>query len=148
MSTQESLSGQGRLLTTLQVSGRNPISGQSGKSATGWELWVGDLKEGANRAHQEMDGESSGPYRLRIEVRLCPKKGTTGSDLDNYVGPIQNALADAHVFGWTTQQPGVMRGDERIDRLDISRKLVSNIDDAGVVAEVWSLPDDHPISTT
>jgi hypothetical protein len=136
MSTQEPHSGQGRLLTTLRVSGVNPVSTKSAKS---YAHWKDELKKGASRARQEMDSELPGPYSLEVEVRLYPQYGNLGSDLDNYIKPIQDALADAHVFGQTTQLPGVMRGDERIDHLVMRRKIVPNTQEAGVIARIFTI---------
>jgi hypothetical protein len=136
MSTQEPHPGQGRLLATLRVSGVNPITT---RTATSYSAWKDELKKGASRARQEMDGKARGPYSLEVEVRLCPQYGNLGSDLDNYIKPIQDALADAHIFGETTQLPGEMRGDERVDHLVMRRKIVSTTREAGVIARVFKL---------
>jgi Holliday junction resolvase RusA-like endonuclease len=136
MSTQEPDSGQGRLLATLHVSGMNPISTRRAK---GFPPWKEELKKAASRARKEMDTKGRGPYSLEVEMRLCPQYGNLGSDLDNYIKAIQDALADAHVFGETTQLPGVMRGDERIDHLVMRRIIVPTTQEAGVIARVFTI---------
>jgi len=79
---------------------------------------------------------SSELFSLRIELRL---PGDQGSDLDNYVKPIQEALADAGVFGPVANKKGPMKGDERVDHVDLRRQRVSSEAKAGVLAEVWAL---------
>jgi Holliday junction resolvase RusA-like endonuclease len=132
----ESSPSQGRLLATLRVLGINPVAS---KKASTRKAWIAELKKSAFLARNEMDPKSHGPFMLRVEVRLSPQSGNLGSDLDNYIKAVQDALADAHVFGWTSHHPGVMRGDELIDRLEMYRKRVATTEEAGVVAEVWSL---------
>ena len=62
-----------------------------------------------------------------------------GSDLDNYVKPIQDALAEQGVFGPSAHEGSTMKGGERVDHLDIRRRRVSSEAEAGVLAEVWAL---------
>ena len=62
-----------------------------------------------------------------------------GSDLDNYVKPIQDALAKHGVFGETDFVGSSMKGDEHVDHLDLRRKRVESRKAAGVLAEVWAL---------
>jgi Holliday junction resolvase RusA-like endonuclease len=62
-----------------------------------------------------------------------------GSDLDNYVKPIQDALAKHGVFGETAFVGSSMRGDEHVDHLELRRKRVESPKEAGVLAEVWAL---------
>jgi hypothetical protein len=62
-----------------------------------------------------------------------------GSDLDNYVKPIQDALANHGIFGAVQHSGSSMKGDERIDHLDLRRCQVNAPADAGVLAEVWVL---------
>ncbi len=81
---------------------------------------------------------SSELFSLRIELRLYAPAGQ-GSDLDNYVKPIQDALAERGVFGTTSHQGSTMKGDERVEHLDVRRRRVRSEAKAGVVAEVWAL---------
>ncbi|MBA3840236.1 MAG: hypothetical protein H0X55_08090 [Thermoleophilaceae bacterium] len=77
-------------------------------------------------------------FSLRIELRqLASNK--QGSDLDNYVKPIQDSLAERGVFGPVGHKGSPMKGDERVDHLDIRRRRVSSEAQVGVLAEVWAL---------
>ncbi len=81
---------------------------------------------------------TSALFSLRIELRLYAPSGQ-GSDLDNYVNPIQDALAERGVFGPAAYEKSTMKGDEHIDHLDLLRRRVSCEAEAGVLAEVWAL---------
>jgi len=76
-------------------------------------------------------------FSLRIELRLYVEH-RPGSDLDNYVKPIQDALAERGIFGPATEG-SPMKGDERVDHLDVRRQRVASEAEAGVLAEVWAL---------
>lgn len=128
----------GRHLTTLRVHGVVPITrNEYGKGRQSYKAWVAALIAAARQARQEMGDEVDGPYSLRVEMRLYAQ-WDQGSDLDNYIKDIQDALAEAEVFG-AARTGSSMKGDERVDHLEVCRKRVSSPDDAGVVAEVWSL---------
>lgn len=77
-------------------------------------------------------------FSVRMELRLYDPGGA-GSDLDNYVKPIQDAMARHGIFGPTTHKGSTMQGDEHVDHLEVRRKRVSSVEDAGVLVEVWSL---------
>ena len=127
-------------LATLRVKGVSPITrNPAGKAKAGYEAWKAALEEGAQRARQEMEGDTEGPYSLQVEMLLYPQLGNLGSDLDNYIKDIQDALAQAGVFGPSFDTRSTMKGDERIDHLEMRRTLVSTPEEAGLVAEVWSL---------
>jgi hypothetical protein len=76
-------------------------------------------------------------FSLRCELRLYTPD--QGSDLDNYVKPIQDALALHGVFGETAYVGSTMKGDERVEHLDLRRRRVASPDEAGVLAEIWAL---------
>ncbi len=96
------------------------------------------LHAAAAKAAAEARPTSSELFSLRIELRLYAPGGQ-GSDLDNYVKPIQDALAERGVFGPVPHKKGPMKGDERVDHLDVRRRRVSSEAEAGVLAEVWAL---------
>jgi hypothetical protein len=56
-----------------------------------------------------------------------------------YVKPIQDALAERGIFGPVAHKKSPMKGDERVDHLDVRRRRVSSEAEAGVLAEVWAL---------
>jgi Holliday junction resolvase RusA-like endonuclease len=130
--------GGGTYLTTLRVDGvipitRNPLN----KSRPSYQDWLTALKKAAGTAREELRAQSDGPYSLRVEMRLYAPYDQ-GSDLDNYIKDIQDALAEMEVFG-TATVGSPMKGDERVDHLVVWRKRVTSPDQAGVEAEVWAL---------
>ena len=100
--------------------------------------WRNALDAAAAKAAAGARPASSELFSLRIELRLYAPSGQ-GSDLDNYVKPIQDALAERGVFGPVAPGGGPMKGDERVDHLDLRRRRVGSEAQAGVLAEVWAL---------
>lgn len=100
--------------------------------------WRNALDVAAVKAAATARPTSSEQFSLRIELRLYAPAGP-GSDLDNFVKPIQDALAERGVFGPIAHGGSPMKGDERVDQLDLRRRRVSSDAEAGVLAEVWAL---------
>jgi hypothetical protein len=42
-------------------------------------------------------------------------------------------------FGETAYVGSTMKGDERVEHLDLRRRRVASPDEAGVLAEIWAL---------
>ena len=105
--------------------------------------WKARLDAAAAKAAVGARPKNSELFSLRIELRLYAPGGQ-GSDLDNYVKPIQDALAEQGVFGRVAHEKSPMKGDERIDHLDVRRRRVSSEAEAGVLAEVWALDAQVP----
>lgn len=139
MSSLELQPHAGRHLATLRVDGVVPITrNEYGKARASYQRWIAALKDAASQARDEMKAEPEGPFSLRVEMRLYTQ-WDQGSDLDNYIKDIQDALGHAGVFGPSVHARSTMKGDEHIDHLEMRRKSVSTPEDAGVLAEVWSL---------
>ena len=131
---------KGSYVTTLKVVGTKPITWRAGgnKKRPLYLSWMKALHAAAAKAAAEARPTSSELFSLRIELRLYAPGGQ-GSDLDNYVKPIQDALAERGVFGPVAHKKGPMKGDERVDHVDLRRQRVSSEAKAGVLAEVWAL---------
>lgn len=134
----------GVYVTTLEAVGTLPITyNAGGNSRPSYRAWVAALDAAAADAAALALFVPADLYSLRMELRLYSQWGQE-SDLDNYVKPIQDALAAHGVFGAAKHVGSSMRGDERIDHLDLRRRRVSSPDEAGVLAEVWALPEPLP----
>ncbi len=131
---------KGSYVTTLKVVGTKPITWRMGAKENRplYVSWKNALDAAAAKAEAGARPTSSELFSLRIELRLYAPGGQ-GSDLDNYVKPIQDALAERGLFGPVAHKKGPMKGDERVDHLDIRRRRVSSEAEAGVLAEVWAL---------
>lgn len=126
-------------VTTLKVVGTIPITySAGGNKRASYVEWKKALAAAAAEAATAARPASSELFSLRIELRLY-SPGGPGSDLDNYVKPIQDALAERGVFGPTTHTKSTMKGDEHVDHVDLRRLRVSSAAKTGVVAEVWAL---------
>jgi Holliday junction resolvase RusA-like endonuclease len=128
----------GTYVTTMEVVGTPPITHNVGANKRqSYRAWVAALDAAARDAAARARPATSRLFSLRCELRLYTPH--QGSDLDNYVKPIQDALAEHGVFGETEHVGSTMKGDERVDHLDLRRKRVGSHDEAGVLAEVWAL---------
>lgn len=128
----------GTYVTTMEIVGLLPITYNGGANKRqSYRAWVAALDGAARDAAARARPTTSGSFSLRCELRLYTLR--QGSDLDNYVKPIQDALAEHGVFGETEYVGSTMKGDERIDHLDLRRKRVGSQEEAGVLAEVWAL---------
>ena len=129
----------GAYVTTMEVVGTLPIARQvGGNKRPSYRAWVAALDRAARHAAARARPTPSQLFSLRCELRLYTPN-PQGSDLDNYVKPIQDALAEHGVFGETEYVGSTMKGDERVDHLELRRKRVGSQDEAGVLAEVWAL---------
>lgn len=131
---------QGSYVTALKVVGTRPITWRLGsnKKRPLYVSWKNALHVAAAKAATEARLTSSEVFSLRIVLRLYAPGGQ-GSDLDNYVKPIQDALAERGIFGPVARGGSTMKGDERVEHLDVRRRRVSSEVEAGVLAEVWAL---------
>jgi hypothetical protein len=125
-------------ITVMEVVGVLPITYNPGANKRkSYRAWVAALDIAARDAAARARPAPSQLFSLRCELRLYTPD--QGSDLDNYVKPIQEALAQRGVFGESEYVGSTMKGDERVDHLDLRRKRVESKDEAGVLAEVWAL---------
>jgi len=126
---------KGSYVTALEVVGTKPITWRLGSTRKRplYVSWTNALEIAAAKAAAGARPTSCELFSLRIELRL---PGGQGSDLDNYVKPIQDALAERGVFGPVADKKGPMKGDERVDHVDVRRRRVSSEAKAGVLAEV------------
>ena len=126
-------------VTALKVVGMVPIVCRAGGNARPlYVRWKKALAAAAAEAAAKARPTDSDLFSLRIELRqLASNK--QGSDLDNYVKPIQDSLAERGVFGPAARGGSTMKGDERVDHLDVRRRRVSSEAEVGVLAEVWAL---------
>ena len=129
---------KGRFVTALKVVGTRPITATGGQKGPLYASWKKALDLAAAKAEKKARPTSSELFSLRIELRLYAPGGQP-SDLDNYVKPIQDALAAQGVFGPAAGKKGPTKGDEHVDHLDVRRRRVSSEAEAGVLAEVWAL---------
>ena len=127
---------RGTYVTTMEVVGTLPITYGANKRHS-YQAWLTALDRAAQSAAARARPTTSRLFSLRCELRLYTP--TNGSDLDNYVKPIQDALAKHGVFGETDFVGSSMKGDEHVDHLDLRRKRVESRKAAGVLAEVWAL---------
>ncbi len=126
-------------VTALKVVGTIPVTCRPGANKRPLYVeWKKALHAAAAKAAAGAQPTTSELFSLRIELRLYVPKGP-GSDLDNYVKPIQDALAERGVFGPAAHEKSPMKGDEHVDHLDVRRQRVSSEAEAGVLAEVWAL---------
>lgn len=129
----------GAYVTTMEVVGTLPIARQVGRNKRpSYRAWVAALDRAAREAAARARPANSQWFSLHCELRLYTSHDQ-GSDLDNYVKPIQDALAKHGVFGETVYVGSSMKGDERVDHLVLRRKRVGSQAEAGVLAEVWAL---------
>lgn len=104
-----------------------------------YRAWLAALDAAAGDGARQRKRDDVGLFSVRIELRLCDPAGGQGSDLDNFVKPIQDAMARNGIFGPTAHKGRSMTDDEHVDHLEVRRKRVSSAEDAGVLVEVWSL---------
>jgi hypothetical protein len=129
---------RGTYVTTMEVVGTLPITyNSSSTKRQSYRDWLDALDRAAQGAAARARPTSARLFSLRCELRLYT--ATNGSDLDNCVKPVQDALAKHGVFGETTFVGSSMKGDEHVDHLDLRRKRVGSPKEAGVLAEVWAL---------
>jgi Holliday junction resolvase RusA-like endonuclease len=129
----------GYYITAIEVVGTLPITyNPSTNKRPSYRAWVAALDVAARDAAARARPTPSQLFSLRCELRLYTPSDQ-GSDLDNYVKPIQDALAQHGIFGESEYVGSTMKGDERVDHLDLRRKRVESKDEAGVLAEVWAL---------
>ncbi len=129
----------GTYVTTMEVVGTLPVTyNAGGNKRQSYRAWVAALDAAARYAAARARPATSPLFSLRCELRLYISPNQ-GSDLDNYVKPIQDALAKHGVFGETDYAGSSMRGDERVDHLELRRRRVGSQAEAGVLAEVWAL---------
>jgi hypothetical protein len=129
---------RGTYVTTMEIVGTLPITYNPGANKRlSYQAWLTALDRAAQSAAARARPTTSRLFSLRCELRLYTP--ANGSDLDNYVKPIQDALAKHGVFGETEFVGSSMNGDENVDHLDLRRKRVGSPKDAGVLAEVWAL---------
>ena len=127
------------LVTTMEVVGVSPVTRNgAGLRRSGYRAWLEVLRAAAGEAAGRRVREDVDLFSVRMELRLHDPMDQ-GSDLDNYVKPIQDAMAEQGVFGPTAHVGSSMKGDERVDHLEVCRKRVVGQDEAGVHVEVWSL---------
>jgi len=137
--TLDSSEPSGYYITAMEVVGTLPITyNPSTNKRPSYRAWVAALDVAARDAAARARPTPSQLFSLRCELRLYTRSDQ-GSDLDNYVKPIQDALAQHGVFGETEYVGSTMKGDERVDHLDLRRKRVESKDEVGVLAEVWAL---------
>jgi len=130
---------KGHYLTALKVVGTIPVTCRAGPNKRpAYGKWKQALNAAAGKAAAGAPPAGSERFSLRIELRLYAPSGQ-GSDLDNYVKPIQDALAAQGVFGSAEHKKSPMKGDERVDHLEVRRRRVRSEAEAGVLAEVWAL---------
>ena len=126
-------------MTALKVVGTIPVTCRVGAhKRPSYVKWKKALDAAAAKAAAVAQRPGGKLFSLRIELRLYAPGGP-GSDLDNYVKPIQDALAERGVFGPATHKISPMKGDEHVDHLEVRRRHVSSEAKAGVLAEVWAL---------
>jgi hypothetical protein len=129
----------GVYVTTMEVVGTLPITcNAGGNKRQSYRDWLAALDLAARSAAARALPVTSQLFSLRCELRLYISH-KQGSDLDNYVKPIQDALARHGVFGETNNKGSSHRGDERVDHLELRRRRVGSQAEAGVIAEVWAL---------
>jgi Holliday junction resolvase RusA-like endonuclease len=127
------------LVTTMKVVGVPPLTyNAAGNKRPSYQTWIAALDRAAHEAASHMREGDADLYSLRMELRLYAPYDQ-GSDLDNYVKPIQDALAEHGIFGAVAHEGSPMKGDERVDHLELRRKRVNSEAEAGVTAEVWAL---------
>jgi hypothetical protein len=129
---------RGTYVTTMEIVGTLPITYRSGASkGECYRAWLTALDRAAQSAADRARPTTARLFSLRCELRLYTP--VNGSDLDNYVKPIQDALAKHGVFGETAFVGSSMQGDEHVDHLELRRKRVGSPKEAGLLAEVWAL---------
>jgi len=130
---------KGSYVTTLKVVGVTPIVRRlGGDKRPLYMRWKNALDAAAAEAAAKARSTGGELFSLRIELRLYAGN-KQGSDLDNYVKHIQDSLAERGVFGPVAHEGSPMKGDERVDHLDVRRRRVSSEAEVGVLAEVWVL---------
>ena len=129
----------GELVTTMEVTGIAPIvRNVAGLKRPSYRAWLAALDRAAADAASARKRDDVEFFSVRMQLRLFAPKDHH-ADLDNYVKPIQDAMARQGVFGPTLHDGSPMTGDERIDHLELSRERVESLEHAGVFIEVWSL---------
>ena len=126
-------------VTHLEVVGTIPVTWRAGGGKRPlYAAWKRELDAAAVKAAARARRAGSELFSVRMEMRLW-EPDPQRTDLDNYVKPIQDALAERGVFGPMPDKKGPRKGDERVDHLDVRRRRVSSEAEAGVRAEVWAL---------
>lgn len=129
----------GSLVATMEVVGVPPLTcNVANRKRATYRAWLAALDAAACDGAHRRKREDVGLFSVRMELRLYDPMGQ-GSDLDNYVKPIQDAMARHGTFGPTAHKRSTMTGDEHVDHLEVRRKRVSSAEDAGVLVEVRSL---------
>lgn len=121
----------------MEVNGVAPLTANAaGNKRPSYRAWMAALDAAAAVCDEADPGADL--FSLRMELRLYSPWGQ-GSDLDNYVKPIQDALAEHGVFGPVSHEGSSMKGDERIDHLEVTRRIVDSEEAAGLSVEVRRL---------
>lgn len=130
---------KGSYVTALKVVGKAPIVRRvGGNQRPLYVEWKNTLDAAAAEAAAKARSTGGTLFSLRIELRLYAGI-KQGSDLDNYIKHIQDALAEHGVFGPVAHEGSTMKGDEHVDHLDVRRRRVGSEAEVGVLAEVWAL---------
>ncbi len=128
-----------KLVARMEVVGVPPLTrNEAGMKRPTYRAWLAALDEAAGDAARQRTPDDVDLFSVRMELRLYAP-WDQGSDLDNYVKPIQDAMAEHGIFGPTAHERSTMKGDEHVDHLELRRKRVNSADEAGVLVEVWSL---------
>src|SRR3954454_22155970 len=91
----------GERVATMEVVGVPPLTRNvaSMKRAT-YRAWLAALDAAAGDAARQRGRDDGDLFSVRMELRVHDP-GAQGSDLDNYVKPIQDAMARHGIFGPT-----------------------------------------------
>lgn len=129
----------GERITTMEVVGTVPLTrNMAGLKRASYLAWLAALDAAAATAARERLRNDVEFFSVRMELRLFALRDHH-ADLDNYVKPILDSMANRGVFGPTLHHGSSMTGDERVDHLELTRRRVEAQEDAGVLIEVWSL---------
>ena len=124
-----------RHLVTVEVEGR-PAS-----FATAHErAWKDAVAQAVDRKVAEPWPHER--FSVRIQFRTAaPTRAGEEWDLDNLIKPTLDAMSG--VFGERQWRGVAQPADDRVDHLDVSKRTVSDGEQAGATIEVWAI-DDEP----
>lgn len=116
-------------LATLDVTGRP--SSPPGPHRDAWQDAIREAVEAAEL------GEVVGSVSLRVEFRLAPTSRVTDSeDLQTLLPVVVDALDG--VFGTRLWAGEHLVRDERLEHVEVSKRLVEEGEEPGAEIEVWS----------